>query len=47
MLTGQTMPATELGMLIDMKFHIGIGCGHIDIESFYRFRKNLIALEFN
>jgi hypothetical protein len=36
-----------LGMSVDMKFHINIRCGHIDMESFYRFRKFLIALAPN
>jgi hypothetical protein len=31
------------GMSSDMKFRIDIGGGHIDIKSFYRFRKCLIA----
>jgi hypothetical protein len=30
-----------LGISIDVKFHIDIGGGHIDIESFYRFKKIL------
>jgi hypothetical protein len=35
--------AGKLDMSIDMEFHIDSGGDNIDIESFYRFRRVLIA----
>lgn len=36
-----------IGMSINMRFNINIGCGHIYVELFYRFKRFLIAPESN
>jgi hypothetical protein len=33
----------SLGMSVGKKFHVDIGGGHIDIKSFYLFKRVLIA----